>query len=172
MLAVTLSLQAVVINDTTLGGPTWNRPLAGVPPVGLSGVGTAVPYDVTAFTVDANGSYTFLSTGTTPVNWDNYAILYQTNFNAASPLTNVLVSNDDNPGIGLAGFTISLTSGPNYFFVESGFGNADAGAYSLSITGPGNITLGSASEVPEPATAGLFALGGAALLLARKLRRQ
>ena len=37
--------------------PIYNRALAGNPPGALSGVGTAVSYDVYAFTVTANGSY-------------------------------------------------------------------------------------------------------------------
>jgi hypothetical protein len=170
-----LSAQAgtITINSTTLGGPTWNRPVAGGPPVPpLSGVGTAVAYDVFAFTVDTDGNYTFLSTATSPSNWDNYSFLYQISFSPVAQFTNILIGNDDNPNIGLSGFSYGLTAGMNYFFVATGFANGDAGDYSLEINGPGEIIPGSSSEVPEPATASLFLLGGAGLLWVGKMRRR
>ena len=157
--------QAIVVVGTTTGAATWNRPLAGVPPTGLSGVGTAVPYTVLPITVSTTGSYVFQSTGTTPSNWDNFTVLYQNAFNAASPLVNALVANDDNPTIGLSGFTTALTAGTTYFYITTGFNNTHFGAYSNSITGPGAITV-----VPEPASVALLGLGLAAVLL-RACRR-
>lgn len=159
--------NVVSFNDTTAGGPTWNRPIAGNPPVVASGVGTNTPYDVNGFSVDQSGSYTFQSTATNPVNWDNYSFLYQFAFDQTQQFLNVLIGNDDNPSIGLSGFTYSLVAGVNYYLVQTGFGNASFGAYSTEIQGPGNITLDSIS-VPEPAS---LALVGAALLAALGRRK-
>lgn len=153
---------AVVYTGTTVGGPTWNRPVAGNPPTPPpSGVGTAVSYEAVEFTVDVSGSYVFQSTATSPANWDNFAFLYSPSFAPATPFVNVLVGNDDNPSIGLAGFTRTLTAGTPYVFVQTGFGNADAGAWSLDVTGPGNFVI------PEPASLGLVSVGALALLRRR-----
>jgi len=166
--AYVASAHAIVVTGTTAGGPTWTRPVAGNPPTPpLSGVGVGVNYAVTPFFVSAAGSYVFQSTATAPVNWDNYTFLYATSFNPASQFTNVLIGNDDNTTIGLSGFSYALTANTQYVFVTTGFAPGDAGAWSLSITGPGNITLGA---VPEPATYATMALGLAGLLAARRRR--
>ncbi len=158
--------NAIVVVGTTAGGALWNRPVAGNPPTPpASGVGTAVPYTVLPFTVSSAGTYVFQSTATAPANWDNYAFLYQTAFSAAAPFTNVLIGSDDNPSIGLAGFSYALTTGTNYYFITTGFANTDFGAYSNSITGPGSVNV-----VPEPETYGLMLLGlaGVAAAVRRK----
>jgi len=159
--------HAIVVVGTTLGGPTWTRPQAGTPPTLLSGVGVGVSYSVTPFFVSTAGSYIFQSTATSPAGWDNFTFLYVNTFNPASQFTNVLVGNDDNPGIGLSGFTTALMANTQYRFVTTGFAPADAGAWSLDITGPGTITIG---VVPEPATYAMMALGLATLLAARRFR--
>lgn len=161
------SAEAIVVLGTTAGGPTWTRPTAGNPPVGLSGVGIGVNYSVTPLFVGTTGSYTLLSETTAPVNWDNFSFLYQTSFNAASPLTNVLVGNDDNTTIGLSGFTRVLTAGSQYFFITTGFQPGDAGTWSLDITGPGSISIG---VIPEPGTYALMGLGAAVVLMATRRR--
>jgi hypothetical protein len=149
---------------TTAGQPTWNRPFQGTPPTPpASGVGTNVPYNVFEFTVDTAGLYDFLSVGTNPVNWDNYTFLYQNSFNPAQPFTNVLIGNDDFPSIGQSGFNgVSLATGTSYFFVTTGFGNSDAGAFTNTISGLGNVT-----PVPTPAL-----VPGAVALCAGLLRKR
>jgi hypothetical protein len=153
----------ISIDSTTVGGPTWNRPVFGEPPVPpLSVVGTNVRYDVTEFTVSQNGAYDFLSVATDPAGWDNYVFLYQTSFDPTDPFTNVIIGNDDFPDIGTAGFDgVGLTAGTSYFFVTTGFANDNAGAYTLRISGPGDITVGG-NAIPEPATWALM-IGGFAM---------
>ena len=147
--------QAIVVVGTTAGGATWTRPVAGSPPTPpVSGVGIGVNYTVLPFTVSAAGSYIFLSSATSPLNWDNFTLLYQTAFNPASQFTNVLIGNDDQPSIGQSGFTYALNTSTTYLFITTGFAPGDAGAYSNSITGPGSVNV-----VPEPASFGLMALG-------------
>lgn len=138
--------DVLTYTGTTAGGPTWNRPIAGTPPTSLSGVGTAVPYSFALLSVSLSGSYVFQSTAAA---WDNYSFLYGNAFNPASPLTNALTGNDDNPSIGLSGFTFNLTAGTSYYFVVTGFGNTDFGAFSNTISGPGTITRGGAAAAPE-----------------------
>jgi hypothetical protein len=149
---------------TTNGGPTWNRPLGGNPPTVLSGVGTATPYNVFGFTVNATGLYDFLSNATDPLGWDNYLFLYSNSFNPVDQFTNVIVGNDDFPSIGASGFNgVNLTTGINYFLVTSGFGNADVGAFSNSISGVGDIASSSSTPVPTPALLpGIIGMGAAA----------
>ncbi len=170
-LAGVASAGTLTVNGTTAGGPTWNRPLAGNPPTGLSGVGTAVPYDVFGFVVDVAGAYDFLDVATNPTNWDNYLFLYQNAFNPAAPLTNVIIGNDDFPtsNIGVSGFNgVSLATGVSYYLVTTGFANSDSGAYTATITGPGTPSL--INQIPEPGSLAL-ALAGVGLLAPRLRRR-
>ncbi|MCX6874980.1 MAG: M6 family metalloprotease domain-containing protein [Verrucomicrobia bacterium] len=126
---------------TTVGRSLWNRPDAGTPPAVLSTMGTAVPYDMMRFTVSTTGTYTLKSTSTSPAGWDNYLFLYSTAFNPALPLSNVLVGNDDDGGVGMAAFSTTLTAGTPYFLVTSGYNNTSTGAHTLVISGVGSVQV-------------------------------
>lgn len=162
----------ISINGSTLGDPTWNRLIAGNPPTGVSGVGTAVAYDVILFQVDVSTTYDFLSTANNPASWDNYLFLYQDSFDSLNQLTNVIIGNDDFPVIGLSGFNgVALSAGVNYYVVTSGFGNTDAGDFTLNISSNlGTAFIPNVNAVSAPSTLAIFALAlfGTGMLGRRK----
>jgi PEP-CTERM motif len=157
----------VIFLGTTENGLLWNRPSAGSPPIApVSGIGTAVPFAVQEFTVAQTGLYDFLSTSVTPSSWDNNLYLYETSFNSATPLNNVVVGSDDFPDVGLSGFNgVNLVSATSYFLVTTGFSNQSTGSYSNSISGPGDIVL---TPVPEPTSLAMCGLGAFFTLLRRR----
>lgn len=155
-LATVPASAATIVGATTLASPTYNRPLT---TTSLSGVGTAVHYQTSAFTVATSGSYSFLMSAITPVDWDTYLSLYSNSFVPGSPLANLLAVNDDAPTIGLSGFNFNLLAGTSYFAVATGFANTDVGTYSLAINGPGAVTFGNTTAVPEPASWAMMLAG-------------
>lgn len=163
--AFALPAHAVSFAGDTTGGPVWDRPFESFS--GLSAFGTGVNYQVTPFTVTADGVYAFQNTAVG--GWDNFSFVYANAFDAAAPLTNGVIGNDDNPGIGLSGFSPALTAGTSYFYVVTGFEASEFGAYQAEITGPGDVIL---TAIPEPGTYGLMGLGLAAVLLGARRRRE
>ena len=167
---------AITFSGSTTGAPTWNRPVqnGSNPPAALSNMATAVPYQVQNFFVDTTGAYSFLSTTTT---YDNFTFLYQNSFSAASPLTNVIIGNDDYSNNRTSGFQgVNLTAGTQYYFVNTGYSNNNFGAYNSSITGVGNFTLGDVAAVPWETDAlpvvGSTVLFGAGMWAKRKFAQK
>lgn len=154
--SVALSAQASVYtySGSTIGGLTFNRPIAGAPPLGLSGTATAVAYSQLLFSVTASGAYSFSSIG----GFDNFTVLYMGGLDASDPLANALISNDDDPSVGMSGFSYELTAGTTYGFVTTAFDNSQSGEFRNSISGPGEIIPSVASAVPGPLAALPFAL--------------
>ncbi len=169
-LAGTLSFDG-----STVGGPLWARPLAGSPPTVVSpSLANNVAYQVTAFQVDQNDSFSLIATSGAPTGWDSFTFLYKDAFNASQPLSNVLLGNDRLSGgpDTQSGFTnVSLQAGVSYFFVVSGYSNNQAGAYTAVITAPtGTAFLTSAVPEPESAAMLLAGIGWLGVLAAKRRR--
>jgi hypothetical protein len=161
--AQSVSAATVIVAGDTTGAPTYRRAGFGAPPTTLSAIATATPYEVTPFSVSADGSYTLLVTSVSPTGWNNYLTLYKDSFDPANALTNVLQSSDNFSGATFnAQITRNLTAATRYFAVVAGSGNANFGSYNLTISGPGDINV-----VPEPASWAMliagFGLTGAAM---------
>ncbi len=158
----------VFTGDTT-NGPTYNRPVSGTPPTVLSGVGTAVRYVVTPFTVSVSGNYNFLNSAPT---YDSFLGVHRNLFNPANGLLNALSYDDDaGPGSDSQITGLALLAGVSYFAVSSGFANTDFGAFTLTIDGPGNIIGAGGGGVPEPATWAMMIFGFAGIGAALRRRR-
>jgi hypothetical protein len=168
--------QAQSYNNTTVGGPTFNRGLEGFTPgtcdTGLSGVGTAVRYHVQGVYSNTAGIRTFVSQTNVPANWDNYLFLYSNAWNPLNALVGCLAADDDTPGIGRAEFNFNMAANTQYFIVTTGFGNTDAGSFTNTVTG-GAVTFGLIPTVviPEPSTYALVATGLVALVGVARRRR-
>lgn len=173
---------------TTVGGPTWNRPIetpfgdpAGIcelgdNPVeipcggnGLSTNGTVVSYNVLNFAVDISGLYNFNSQQAGAFN--GFIFIYQGSFNPTLPINNFLAANNNiipSNRTQSAINNLNLTAGTSYFFVTTGNTNVDAGTFNNSIQGPGTI-----SAIPEPLSGlGLLLFGAGAIGQLRKRNLQ
>lgn len=116
---------------STVGGPTWDRPIAGGP--SISGLGP-VNYSTYSFTAAATGPFDFSSTQS----YDGYLHVYEGSFDPLNQLNNLLAGNDDGfGGIGTSDITgLVLTEGTTYIVVTSGFAAGDVGTFTTTITVP------------------------------------
>ncbi|WP_218080558.1 PEP-CTERM sorting domain-containing protein [Anthocerotibacter panamensis] len=153
-------------DGTTVGAPTWNRPIEDGS--ALSANGNAVPFSVFQFQVTQAGDYTFNSqqAGT----FNGFIFVYQGTFNPLTPLNNFLAANNNiTPGNQTQSRiqNLSLVTGLDYFFVTTGVQNTDFGTFRNSILGgPGD-----AVPTPEPASVVGFLALGAGGVLSRKRDR-
>lgn len=151
--------DVTTFSGITTGSSFFNRLIEDLS--SLSTTGTAVPYSAYSFTVNTTGSYSFLSTA----GFDNFVFLYSGIFNRNQPLVGALKGNDDLITAWTSGFVYNLNAGATYTFVTTGFSNADLGAFSNTIGGPGTVTA-----VPEPSVlvSMLLGLAGVSAAVRRK----
>ncbi len=136
-----------VRNDTTAGGPMWNRPFF---IAGISGLGP-VRYHVIEFEVAVSGGYTFESV---VQSGDNFNYIYRGAFNPGDPqtpgdtgqLANLFdygLGNGNAPNGTPRGTSLieaMLFEGDRYFYVTSQWSaGSPALAFTTTITGPGAI---------------------------------
>jgi len=134
--------QTVVVNSTTMGGPTWSRPFS---IVGVSGLGP-VSYDAIEFTVPVSGRYVLDSVH--PAGEDHWASLYEGEFDPEQPLMNQLdyglgngFAIDDTPR-GTAHIDALLFAGRTYTMVTSQWASFRTPPdYTLTVVGPAEITI-------------------------------
>lgn len=175
LFAILLVLQmtpakAAEIIRSTQGGWKWQRPdeNGAAPPIALSSTATSTPSDPLIFGVSKPGYYNIINTAIG--GWNHYTILY---WGRGYGGINAMLANDSLGSSDVSGFEgVYLeskwlhNSNLYYTIVTTGFSNNDAGAYSLRITGPGDVTF-YPTGVPEPSTWLLLILGvgivGAAL---------
>lgn len=142
-----------------LFAPTFNRPVANgnSPPNALSVIGVNSPYTVRRIWVSAAGRYTFFADFSNADNsfTDGYIFVYDGSFNAASPLANCLIGNDDLAGVAtaFAGLSVNLPSAGNYYVVSTTYETGtligtpplqfySMPGHSVHVTGPGRIEPG------------------------------
>ncbi len=128
---------AISFYGTTENKPTFNRP-SGL--ASLSDFATNVRYDVVGFYPNVNSTcsiYSIQEGGT----FDGYIALYQSSFNPASPLTNLIAVDDDfssgDGGLGIGTSAIeqvALSFVSNWYVVVTGFANDDQGSYHVNIS--------------------------------------
>ncbi len=121
---------------------TW-APLSGRPFAnGTCCSGNNPPYDVRSFRVSQTGSYDINQFNG---GYDGYILLYEDPLDlTVSPPITLIAGNDDSAGVtgsdpALIG--IPLNAGETYYLVSTGFNTIDFGAYSTTITGPGDLML-------------------------------
>ncbi|OAB62992.1 hypothetical protein AY599_15075 [Leptolyngbya valderiana BDU 20041] len=146
-LAGAANAQELVYQGDTTGAERFNRPSS---LSSLSSFATDVAYEAVQIEVTETGSYTILSDQTNfGLLWDGYLLVYETAFDPASPLDNLIDLNDDYfgsmlPGIGV-GYSgiegITLAEGVAYFIVHTGFSNDDQGPYEAQVSGPGAVRI-------------------------------
>ena len=142
---------------TTVGAPTWNRPVQDLS--GLSPNGTNVEYHTQTFIAPYSSSYTINSLATG--NWDNFLVLYQGAFNPNAQFTNAIAGNDDFGFIGQSRIVRSLTAGVSYTVVTTGFFNFSEGAFTNTISTP--------TPTPEPGTWAMIVAGLGTVMFRRRL---
>ncbi len=134
--AAAAQAQIITIDGDTTGAPTFNRATANFG--GLSGAGSAVPFNAIPFTVTADGNVR-VETIVGPTTFDTVAFVY-TSFDPANALANGVAGSDDTGGGPCGGFNCSLINqvlpAGQYVAVVTGFNNTDFGVYRLEIEGP------------------------------------
>ncbi len=122
--------------------PTFNRPDEGSPPTALSTEGIGVYYDVIPYVVTTAGLVTITSI-TPSTDFDLYGFLYSpAGFNPASPLSNVLLGDDDTgPGQYNFALTYNFTTPGTYYIVVTSFKPGATGAYTITATEPGPLPV-------------------------------
>ena len=153
----TTSAVAITTNfSTTLtaSSPTFIRPILG--PAGTElytgnittfHAGSAsFKYSVQPFNVSVSGNYDIQVTGGAVS--DSVIYIYSPSFNAASPLTNLLVGNDDQNTTLFSKLTAyPLTAGTSYTLVVTTYDPSESGTIQFSGTGAGGLSVATASSL-------------------------
>ena len=132
--------NALNYSSSTIGGPTFERPIEGTPPSSTS-TGN-FPYHVQPFTVTEAGIYNI---SINIANYNPFLVIYENGFNPADSRINALSANNDDPFGNLGTFPFlseQLTPGKQYFLVTTSSSTDQSGNFTAEITGQGGINLG------------------------------
>jgi hypothetical protein len=111
----------------------------------------------------------------TSLGWANAIYFYENffdpnNYTGIANFSGTLINGRSFSQIQPLGFGLDdliLNPGTNYFLVTTGFRSTDFGAFTNTITGPGNVSA-AAPAVPEPFTIVGTLIGGTAAMRMRK----
>jgi hypothetical protein len=146
----------LIYSDTNITGNFWARTLG--TSTMISGLGP-VQFHAQEFFTDTSGLFDFSSIQS----YDGYLHLYELVFNPTSQSTNLLAANDDGvSGIGSSDFSYVLISMRQYILITSSFSAGENGTFTNTIDiaqGRANVFAGKVTDVPEPTTLAIFALG-------------
>ena len=136
--------------------PVFNRSNEGIPPTTLSTLYPNTHYDVIPIVISAPGLVSFVCTG--PAYFDTFGMLYSpAGFNPLSPLTNIVVGDDDGSGgvnFNKFSFTYDAPVAGTYFLVVTTFKPNNFGPYSVSVAEGGVLPVRLISFTAEKASAG------------------
>ncbi len=129
--------------------PSWDRPDCEF----ASPSGNIEWYDFQGFTVDVTGTYAIETTELTGDLDDPYLLVYEGGFDPANPFTNCIADVDDGGAFSeyASAMTVDLMAGTQYTLVTTQCCDGtdvgmDDGGYTVTIVGPGAITLLDAPE--------------------------
>ena len=94
-------------------------------------------YDLFAVIASTTDNYTLA----TQTSINTYGYLYFPSFNATSPLSNVVASNDDFAGTRACGIRYTLQAGIRYFLVVTNYYPSQTGSYTLFVKGPALVNI-------------------------------
>jgi hypothetical protein len=138
--------SASVSGTLTPGGATVSQvAIISTPNCTGAYVAFAALYAAYPFTVDVDGLYTVTEPGT-----ESAIYISSGSFDPAFPAANCIAASNTNP----LNFSVALTAGTTYVVavIEDTFAQ-DGMSYNITISGPGNVTFGSA-DCPYPLPTG------------------
>ncbi len=94
-------------------------------------------YQAIQVTIYTTGTYIFKSSSSI----DTYGCLYRDTFDPSYPSNGLMISNDDDAGIGQFQISINLQSGSTYILVVTTYSAGVAGSFSISASGPTSVNL-------------------------------
>jgi len=99
-------------------------------------------YEAIQVNVNETGTYSLLSSS----NIDTYGFIYKNSFNPANPSMNQLSQNDNGCGNNQFNLTAQLQSNTTYILVVTTSRPGKKGAFSIVVSGLGNVSLKPISE--------------------------
>jgi hypothetical protein len=143
----TFAGSASVTGTLTPGGATEPQvAIISTPNCTGAYVAFSVLYAAYSFTVDADGVYTVTEPGT-----ESAVYVYSGGFDPNFPATNCIAASNTNP----ISLPVALTAGTPYVVavIEDTFAQ-DGMDYSLTVSGPGNVSFGGTGGCSNPLPAG------------------